>query len=219
MKILCFALGVLAFQSAFTQINEAPKKPTTSIAMTGFAFGGNASPIPALYAATPIGVYQYLGKQHDSKWKLVGFKDKEIKMIAGNPYEMYAYIGKGVYRNNSQSGELCGIKNTDLLGLGMGNNKVYASTEQFLYESSDAGKSWTKIEGAPIQVTTIYPRDSKTLIIGTYWKGVYRTDDGGKTWTNCNLNNRKVKAVYSTYVSGRWWIYALLTDGLWVSPG
>ncbi len=63
-----------------------------------------------------------------------------------------------------------------------------------VYKSTDGGKTWTNVGLAPtkyISSVIIDPRDSNTVIVGalgdifndTQDRGVYRTTDGGKTWT------------------------------------
>ncbi len=62
-----------------------------------------------------------------------------------------------------------------------------------MYKSTDAGKSWTRIglgKAGQISRIKIHPRDPDVAYIavqGTLWgpsvdRGIFRTEDGGKTW-------------------------------------
>ena len=73
-----------------------------------------------------------------------------------------------------------------------------------MYKSQDAGKTWTHIglEGTTkIPKIIVDPKDPNIVIVvamggatGTQ-RGIFRTDDGGNTWTCCTLTIRPAAAI------------------------
>jgi photosystem II stability/assembly factor-like uncharacterized protein len=67
-------------------------------------------------------------------------------------------------------------------------NTVYVSTSDSLYRSTDAAVHWTRIRsgdfGLHVYVLAIDRRDARLLYAGTGWTGVYRSTDGGASWTH-----------------------------------
>jgi photosystem II stability/assembly factor-like uncharacterized protein len=87
-------------------------------------------------------------------------------------------------------------KDSNVLWLGTGENSNPRSSMigDGLYKSTDAGTSWTRVALATsehIGNIQIDPRDSNVVYVsaqGPLWsaggeRGVYKTSDGGKTWT------------------------------------
>ncbi len=86
-------------------------------------------------------------------------------------------------------------KNPQILWLGTGENNSQRSVGygDGVYKSSDAGTSWTQVglqASEHIGKILVDPRDSDTVYVaaqGPLWRaggdrGLYRTEDGGKTW-------------------------------------
>jgi len=80
------------------------------------------------------------------------------------------------------------------VGTGEANNRQSASWGAGVYKSLDGGSTWTSVgleNSNSIGCIVIDPRDSNTVYIavsGDQWapshdRGVYKTTDGGKTWT------------------------------------
>jgi photosystem II stability/assembly factor-like uncharacterized protein len=87
-------------------------------------------------------------------------------------------------------------KNSDVLWLGTGENSNPRSAMfgDGVYKSTDAGKTWTRVGLATsehVGRVIIDPRNSNVVYVaaqGPLWssggdRGVYKTTDGGKTWT------------------------------------
>ncbi len=70
---------------------------------------------------------------------------------------------------------------------------AYAGTEGSLYKSVDAGVTWTGLSTSMYGVTAIAfdPRNPDTLYAATRFQGVFRSPDGGESWTpfNAGLTN------------------------------
>jgi len=76
---------------------------------------------------------------------------------------------------------------------------VYASANFRLYKSSDGGDSWTELTGwtnpyspdirrrdnaARFAIDPNSPQTSRTIYVTVYGKGVFKSTDGGQTWTD-----------------------------------
>ncbi len=87
--------------------------------------------------------------------------------------------------------------NPDVVWVGTGepNNRQSSSWGNGVYKSSDGGKTWKNMglrDTHHIGRIVIHPRDSDTVYVaalGHLWgpnkeRGLFKTTDGGKTWTN-----------------------------------
>src|SRR5438874_2146733 len=90
-------------------------------------------------------------------------------------------------------------------GSGEANNRQSSSWGDGIYKSTDAGKTWKKMGLADthhIGRIVISPTDPSTVYVaavGHWWgpskdRGVYKTTDGGKTWTNVLFINEDTGA-------------------------
>jgi hypothetical protein len=63
---------------------------------------------------------------------------------------------------------------------------VYAATRAGLYESSDSGASWTRLDVTDKKLemwsVTVHPTQPDVLFVGTSPVSVFRSDDAGKSW-------------------------------------
>ena len=101
-----------------------------------------------------------------------------------------------------------------------------------LYRSRDGGDMWQKISHGPGFVYpkdfSVHPANSNLILVGTCdtdWNdrqgGLYRTEDGGKTWQRIGREGRQTFGGYF-HPEHRGWIYMTLTEGnpgagLWLS--
>jgi len=87
-------------------------------------------------------------------------------------------------------------KNNDVVWVGTGetNPRNDISFGDGIYKSTDAGKTWTNMglrDTLQISSIAVDPRNTDTVVVGAMGdffndsqaRGIYRTTDGGKTWT------------------------------------
>lgn len=81
------------------------------------------------------------------------------------------------------------------VGTGENNNQRSVAYGDGLYKSLDGGKSWKNVgleHSEHIAKVLVHPKDSETVYVAAYgplWsaggdRGIYKTTDGGKTWTS-----------------------------------
>jgi photosystem II stability/assembly factor-like uncharacterized protein len=84
--------------------------------------------------------------------------------------------------------------NTVWVGTGENNNQRSVAYGDGVYKSTDGGKSWKNMglkNSEHIGMITIHPDDERTVYVAAYgplWsaggdRGIYKTNDGGETWT------------------------------------
>lgn len=96
-------------------------------------------------------------------------------------------------------------RNSNVVWLGTGENTHNRSTSygDGVYKTTDAGGTWTRMglpDSQKIQRILIDPRDSNVVYVaaaGPLWnsggdRGLYKTTDGGKTWTRALFVNDDV---------------------------
>lgn len=80
---------------------------------------------------------------------------------------------------------------------------LFKATAKALYRSDDEGRTWMKIVSPPaatkhaIAAVAVSARDKDTVYVAGPGLGIFRSEDGGRTWTarNHGLPNRKVVAL------------------------
>jgi photosystem II stability/assembly factor-like uncharacterized protein len=135
----------------------------------------------AVYEASPA-VY-YVGTAHSGVWKTVN---------NGTTFEAQ-FQNRGLM---SIGDVAVSQSNPDLVwaGTGESNNRQSTSWGDGVYKSTDGGKTWTNVglrTSKHVNRILIDPRDNNVVFVaatGSLWgaggeRGVYKTVDGGKTWT------------------------------------
>src|SRR5439155_258197 len=68
-------------------------------------------------------------------------------------------------------------------GLRSQPNVVYFGvTNDGLYRTDDAGKSWRRVFEGNVRAVTVDPTDERVVYVGIEPIHLYRTEDGGKSW-------------------------------------
>lgn len=69
---------------------------------------------------------------------------------------------------------------------------IFASTESFLFRSTDQGDNWQQVSRLPVNFADFefHPADSNVLYGVSLRKGVFRSNDGGRTWIAKNSGLR-----------------------------
>ena len=67
-------------------------------------------------------------------------------------------------------------------------NVIYAATDDGVFKSVNKGESWVRlgINTVPAYAVAIDPRDHNRVYVGVYFGGVYKSTDGGGTWSPFN---------------------------------
>ncbi len=143
----------------------------------------------------------------------LGGRIHDVEGVANDPFTLYVATASGglwkttnkgttwtpIFENQKVAtfGDVAIFEgNPDILYVGTGeqNNRQSTSWGNGVYKSTDAGKSWTHLgleATRHIGRVAIHPRNADIAWVaaaGNLWspsteRGVYRTSDGGRTWT------------------------------------
>ena len=94
--------------------------------------------------------------------------------------------------------------------------RMYAGTDKGLYDSQNAGESWTRrgLDALTVFAIWIDPRDPNTVLAGAT-DGLYRSDDAGNSWTPSGLAQISVSAI-ARDANGNFYA-GTKYDGVWTS--
>jgi photosystem II stability/assembly factor-like uncharacterized protein len=174
-----------------------------------------------LYVAYSTGVYKTVdgGKTwtEQLQFNLENIKDVgrdkyslKFEMNPKNNLEIYLATYEGLYKT-SDGGELWKKVSPELFGtiksLAMaksdpaiiyvvaveGEGKLHQKFDSHLWRSSDAGKTWKKIDEQQTQFVAVHPEDKTVIFRALYTRdiryedtGLFRSKNAGKTWEKIN---------------------------------
>jgi photosystem II stability/assembly factor-like uncharacterized protein len=107
-----------------------------------------------------------------------------------SPVRIYAGTQEGlfVWRRKNDSWEKVAVSfetgTIDSIdGLKSQPNVVYLGvTQDGLYRTADAGKSWRRVFEGNVRAVTVDPTDEQVIYVGIEPIHLYRSEDGGKSW-------------------------------------
>ena len=163
-----------------------------------------------LYAGTSGGVYRsFDGADHwtkannglvpdDAKLASMALGVNRLLIDPADPDVVYAGTTQGVFKTRNK-GELWSRLAVDLgelyvssLVLEPGNGQhLYMGTSAGMFQSRDGGQTWKAtnegLDNLNIRAIAMDPHDSRVLYAGTNGSGLFRSHDGGKSWTHLPL--------------------------------
>lgn len=174
-----------------------------------------------MYAAYSTGIYKTLdgGKTWNEqvRFNLENIKDVgrdkyylKFEMNPKNNLEIYLATYEGLYKT-SDGGKRWRKVSPELLGTikslalaksdptvlyvvaTKGEGRLHYAFDSQLWKSTDAGKTWRKIDEQQTQFVTVHPKDENIVYRALYARdiryedtGIFRSKDGGKTWEKIN---------------------------------
>ena len=163
-----------------------------------------------LYAGTSGGVYRsFDGADHwtkannglvpdDAKLASMALGVNRLLIDPADPDVVYAGTTRGAFKTLNK-GETWARLAADLgelyvssLVLEPGNGQhLYMGTSRGIFQSRDGGQTWKAtnngLDNVNIRAIAMDPRDSRVLYAGTNGSGLYRSQDGGESWTHIPL--------------------------------
>lgn len=135
-----------------------------------------------------------------------GITNNNIMVLAINPVNtetVYAgtYQG-GIFRTTDGGNQWVeinnGLSNFDVWSLAIAPSSpetLYAGTTGGLFRSDDSGNSWNEARNdwkdgniASVASLVVHPEKPKTVYVGTWGEGAYKTHDGGESFISLNHN-------------------------------
>ena len=108
------------------------------------------------------------------------------------PETVYAATLNGLYKSGdgarswSRIGETLPDQMINVMAMD-GSGTVYVAGRQGVHKTSDSGWTWKAMNAGlaslNVRSLAISPRDPQTVYLGTNGSGLYRSRDGGETWT------------------------------------
>jgi hypothetical protein len=156
------------------------------------------------------GVYRALSGENS--WSLPpSWTPWKIAALAIDPVNsdiVYAGTMENGIQRSVNRGDSWGETTTSLVGKNVWSLAItstvasiyaYAGVEGEVYTSTN-GTDWNLAGGTEIGTAKLYAlaidyQDGKTAYVGTLDKGVYRTTDGGRSWTPRGLNGKTVRTL------------------------
>lgn len=99
---------------------------------------------------------------------------------------------------------------------------IYAGTNAGMYKSVDGGANWTSIDHGTlirnISSIVIDPKAPATVRVGTFFTGVFTSNNGGDTWTADNVGLPPTPSVSSLASGGGALLASTPSNGVFATP-
>lgn len=179
--------------------------------LTIYALASHAESLNVYAGVWGDGVYRAVSGEN-SWWQTpslgASIKISSLTMDPVSPNIVYAgTMGNGIFRS-ANGGDIwdatTGLEGKDVWSLAITSTAAsiyaYAGAEEGEIYTSTNGIDWDLAGGTEIGTEKFYtlavdPQYSRTGYVGTKGKGVYRTTDGGLTWTLSGLDEKTVRAL------------------------
>lgn len=181
MRRTCL-LALLCISAVFGQTYDTKLWSGMKYRMVGPNRGGRVTAVTGV-ASQPM-VY-YMGSTGGGVWKTTD---------AGHTWNN---VSDGYFSVASMGALDVSLSDPNVVYAGTGSSKIRSNVSigRGIYKSSDAGKTWSFIglrDVGQISTVRIHPKDPNTVYVAALGnpfapnkeRGVYKTTDGGKTWTN-----------------------------------
>ena len=134
----------------------------------------------------------------DAKMASMAMGVNRIVIDGTNPDLIFAGTTQGLFKSTNQGDRWQKIGNAlgDVFISGIqldpiNPQTIYIATSDGVQKSIDGGETWelkkTGLDATSIRSIQMSPIDTKTLYAGTNGGGLYRTINGGDTWTRISL--------------------------------
>ncbi|MEO6098361.1 MAG: hypothetical protein ABIW76_22885 [Fibrobacteria bacterium] len=182
--------GFLFVQAGGDLLRSGDLGVTWTLCLSGSDFISFAGNDRALF----VGNYDGLMRSLDSGRTWTG-----LNGVSGWAYGLIA-VGQEVYAASSQDGGIFisrdngetwekatqGVASNEFLSIAFSGASLFAGTGGHVYRSDDRGETWMVVKGLPLLPMKSIFADDSLVLIGTDYGGIFRSVDGGKTWTPGN---------------------------------
>ena len=109
-----------------------------------------------------------------------------MAMLIGTSNGVFMAAGSG------PPAEVGGLAGREVRALRASNGTIFAGAENGVYVSKNGGRSWTLsgVEGKIVWDIAAVPSDERTVYVGTQPAALFRTQDGGESWTEIDSMQR-----------------------------
>jgi uncharacterized repeat protein (TIGR01451 family) len=185
-----------------------------------------------LFAGTSGGVFK--STDGGSNWSLMnsGLTDLNIKTLTIDATATSTiYLGtssRGVFRSTN-GGSTWKAVNTGQNGMNVSSlkidptnhSKIYAGTDQGVYKTTNAGATWVAsntgfTQNLYVNLLAMDPINPSTLYAGLYYNGLYKSTDGGTSWSRTTMTSSPLSAL-TLDPSNPSTLYAGTSNGLFKS--
>lgn len=147
-----------------------------------------------IYLATGQGIYKTEDGGLTFRKKDTGITDSNIRAIVIHPFEnlvLYTSTFSAGVLKTSDGGNTWVSRSTGLPfysvicnAINPDTSELFIGTEKGIYSSKDFGKNFVSkgLQDFAIECIAIDPGDYKYMYVGTYYKGLYISEDAGNTW-------------------------------------